>query len=382
MLQFRRNSNFTILDMKQHTSKPCTSSPSLGLSFAKHTRVHPLPTMGVEFGKGDASKPYITAKVDWTGSKQKSVSSATIAANTKSNTKSKSKKRLFRRRPHVRRIKVAPAPLSNSDSELSKGDYSRPSIARVDWTGGTPASASSTSSQDINKADQAQYQRSRESTDTLLHSVSPQDISKTDQTQCEISSEITNSSIHSVSSLNISKADPTQQQPSAEYIIYGKDDVTTKREMAERQVKKLEQACMDLRDSLHKQNEAQSPENLQHDMTAEETLLTKQLLTAQRDLLEARTKEQAAEYADIKNTIKFYIEEKRRISRGYSEETLLAIDIPAEFETRKQKAKYLTTHIKALRKDKKSLKKEMSVLFSLKEVKMFEKESKFQDTSV
>ena len=74
--------------------------------------------MDADHGKGNnVSQSYFILKVDWTGGKQKPISS------TDTNSKDRnSKKKMFSRLPHVRHMKVAPAPVTELDAEEAKGD--------------------------------------------------------------------------------------------------------------------------------------------------------------------------------------------------------------------------------------------------------------------
>ena len=327
--------------MSLQAKEPSPRAP-LHRHLVKYAKVHPLPDqMDLDLGKGDASKPYITTKVDWTGGKQKT------ASNPNNNCSNNNNKLSF----HLPQSRVTPFP--ETDAELAKGDNSTPYVTtKVDWTGGknTPTStASSTAfSLDYNKD-----QIPRESTS----STSSHDTSMAVQEYHQRSIESPFTLCPASSSLDINSTDQTQYPNSRRSIYFDNESPTVKREMAEHEVKKLEQACTDIKDALCEQNAA--PGNMmdmqykiQH-LMAEEKLLKEKLSAAQSH---------TAKYTDIKNCIKFYKEEKRRITRGYSEDTLLGIRIPVEFETRQQKAKFLTSEIQTFRKEKKCLKKERNAI--------------------
>ena len=183
----------------------------------------------------------------------------------------------------------------------------------------------------------------------------------------------------SFTSPNFSKAHQTCQSGSVENTFYDENDPIAKRKMAEQKVEKLKQECAEVTNVICKQCDILSPENrlvIQRkiqELIAKEQALKGRLLSAQIHLADMCDKEQAAKYADLKNTIQFYAEEIRRIRRGYSEETLLGIDIPMEFQSVKQKTKYLSAQIQSFRKEKKSVQKERIQIYIHKEVKLWEK---------
>ena len=543
--------------MSQRTCKPSPRAPSHHHPFGRSSKVHPIPEKCADHGKGDVSQSYFTSKVDWTGGKQKPVSS------TDTNSKDRnSKKKLFSRLPHVRHIKVAPAPFTELDAQQAKGDTPRPYMTdKVNWTGGSPvlvstssldtnkleqtqcqqsrksryflflassphkkldqahhqrhkesthSSLPSTSSLDTNKPDKEQHQRSRETTTASLSSASSPDTdksaealpqrskentdvsllsactldtnkpdqaenkqsrksrfsffgaspktkrpdqvqlqrpkqntdsalpsaqspnnkpepaqqqrprkhrfsffsaspktNKSDRAQRQRSKEITDTTGRSVSSPYTTKPDQAAhkqsrkslfslfrrsspsinmtEQRSEEYIIYGEEDSTSKREVAECEVKKLKRACTDVKKAIDKKFPFHystgykilmklEPELEVQDLFDEERLVHEKLLTAKINLTEARSIELTDKLVDIKNCLKFYKEVKRCISRGYSEETLLEINIPDEFKTRKQKEKFLTSEVQYFRKYKKAVEKEIRRLSDMKEMQILAKE--------
>ena len=309
---------------------------SIRHSFGKYSRIHPLPMMDTEIGDGDASTSSLTTKAALTEGKQKSDSTTTNGNSINSIMKQK----LFGPRPPTGYSEVELSPFSGTDTELARGDYPTPyETTKVDWTG------------EMNR----------------LISSSFVNTTSSDQTQNQLSS-----SWVSCPDTCIVHHTNDENTPS----LYSEEDASSKREMEERKVKYLEQACADIRDALWEQYAVQSSEHKMskiQDLVDEQKHLRDKLSIAQVRLEKARHMEQTVNYTDIKNSIKFYKHEKRRLNRGYSEDTLLGIDIPVAFGTQKQKSKYLAKEIDTLWKEKKALKKERPGKHILKEVKVDKK---------
>ena len=285
--------------------------------------------------------------------------------------------------------------------DTNKSDQKQPQSSKESIVGSIPSATSPD-----NKPDQARCQRCKKNKFSLFRATSRK-TNKPDRAQCQRSREITDTTLHSASSSCTTKPDQAQHkqsrksrfplfrrtspssnmtdQRSEEYIIYGEEDSTSKREVAECEVKKLKRACNDIKKAIDKKFPFHysagykilmmlEPKLELQDLFDEERLVHEKLLTAKINLTEARSIELADKLVDTKNCIKFYKEEKRRISRGYSEETLLGIDIPDEFETRKQKEKFLTSEVQYFRKYMKAVEKEIRRLSDMKEMQILAKE--------